>query len=77
MDTITGKRIRVWWDDSHSNDAGWYAVREAHDSKGWYTEDDSLKIWWLINVDEFSRDSRRSLVSAIEAAYPEYEVILD
>lgn len=57
--------LHCWWDDRDENE-GWYVEAEKD---GEYV-DDSMKIWFLVNVDEFAKHQGDALEKALKSAYP-------
>lgn len=55
------------WDDQIGADPGWYC--ESHDSAGLLL-DDSQKIWWPVDVDDYGRDEEIALAEALAGAFP-------
>lgn len=56
------------WDDQPGVTPGWYC--ESRDENG-RTVDDSQKIWWPIDVDQFGEDERAELAQALRDAFPD------
>lgn len=57
--------IRYEWTDS-----GWYAYQVL----GCNIVDDSMKVWWQVDMDSFTKDQEKELVSALQKAYPGHVV---
>ena len=71
---LNGKTVatlRYYWDDQPGATAGWYV--EAKDSDGEFL-DDSMKVWFPVDVDDFSRDEESDLVAALKAEFPDTTV---
>lgn len=64
--------IEYWWDTQDASNAGWYA--RAFDAAGDII-DDSSKVWWRVDMDEYAEDDLESLGEALRDAYPEAEVV--
>lgn len=59
--------LRYWWDTQDPNSKGWYV--EAKDSDGEFL-DDSMKIWFPVDVDDFDENSEAALIEALMAEFP-------
>lgn len=58
--------LRVCWDDQPGVDPGWYVeVRK----NGKYF-DDSMKVWFGIDVDDYKRSQKEDLAVALLEKYP-------
>lgn len=63
-------RIRFWWDENDPNNPGWYAVV----SEGNHVIDDSQKVWFPVDVDDYGQDEGEELAVALQAAFPDAEI---
>lgn len=59
-------KIRCRWDDSCGVEPGWYC--ETFNIHGTML-DDSQKIWFPINVDEFNKSQKTELKNALYDAF--------
>jgi hypothetical protein len=67
---LNGKTVaalRYWWDDQDPGNKGWYV--EAKDSEGEFL-DDSMKVWFPVDVEDFSEDEETKMVEALKAEFP-------
>ena len=68
---MNNKRIiRMYWDDQDRDNAGWYVM--IMDGNRDFV-DDSIKIWFPVNVNEFGPDDEAALKDALMEAYPDAE----
>ena len=63
------RQIRYWWDDNADNE-GWYAVVEYNNRP----VTDSMKVSFLVGVDMYDKGEEYLLQSALEDAYPDYDI---
>lgn len=68
----TATKIEYRWDEIDPANPGWYAV--SYDASG-EVIDDSMKIWWPVDVDEFGADQGDELGAALRKAYPGAEIV--
>lgn len=64
-------QIQYWWDDQDPQNAGWYA-REMQDGE---FRDDSMKVWFPVEVDEYDQDQSEDLAAALAEAFPDAEIV--
>lgn len=64
-----GKTITCHW-DTYGDTEGWYCIVEQ-DGDG---VDDSMKAWFPVNVDHFSKEEPEALHKALEAEFPHCEI---
>lgn len=65
--TTTITRVRCRWDNRPGAEPGWYA--ETFDGEGNFA-DDSQKVWFPVQVDEFGQDQEAELIEALSEAFP-------
>ncbi len=63
-------RVTYRWDDRPGVEAGWY----CQSFEGFRFMDDSQKVWFLIDVDDYDEDEEDELVEALQEAYPNAEI---
>lgn len=71
---LNGKTVvtlRYWWDDQDPSNEGWYV--EAKDSEGEFL-DDSMKIWFPVDVEDFSDSQEAELIAALKGEFPDATV---
>lgn len=56
------------WDDNDPTNAGWY-IEVIDDATG-DVVDDSMKVWFGVDVDSFGRHDADALRRALECEYP-------
>lgn len=67
-------RINVWWCTNDPNNTGWYG--EVRNEQG-DVIDDTMKVWFLVDVDQYGRQEGYALQEALEQAYPGYQITLE
>lgn len=65
-------RVEFWWDRQDPSNAGWYA--SARDESGDEC-DDSMKVWFPVQVDRYNREQGDELAEALQKAFPDAEII--
>ena len=65
-------KITCRWDDQPGVEPGWYC--ESYDDEG-ELRDDSQKVWFGVQVDEYTEDDRSGLIAALKEAYPNAEIV--
>jgi hypothetical protein len=65
-------RVTYRWDDQPGVDAGWYC--QSFD-EGNELMDDSQKVWFPVNVDNYGEDEEDELVEALQEAFPHAEIV--
>ena len=65
-------KVEYWWDDQDSSNAGWYA--RTRDENG-DERDDSMKVWFPVEVDEYDEDQGDELAEALQEAFPDAEIV--
>ena len=60
--------LRYWWDSQCPENTGWYV--EALDADGNFL-DDSMKIWFPVDTDDFSAAEEAELVAALKEQFPD------
>lgn len=60
--------LRVNWDDRCN--AEWYVERLKRNNGCLITVDDSVKAWFPVDVDTFTRDMKPELLAALNEAFP-------
>lgn len=69
-------RIRLYWDEQDGAEPGWYAeVQTCAEDGRWDVSDDSLKVGFPVDLDQYSRNDRSGVVSALRKAYPAAEIV--
>lgn len=68
---IQQETVQYWWDDQDPQNAGWYV--RVQDERG-QTMDDSMKVWFPIEVDEFGQGQAEDLAQALREAFPEAKI---
>lgn len=63
-------KISYHW-DMQGDTSGWYVT--ARDSSGQIV-DDSEKVWFPVEVDEFTAEQSEELTAALAAAFPGVEI---
>lgn len=63
--------LSYYWDEQFGVKPGWYV--ELRDAEG-TVEDDSMKVWFPVDVDEFTEDQETELVAALREAFPDAEI---
>lgn len=69
--TILQETVQYWWDEQDPQDAGWYA--RVMDERG-QTTDDSMKIWFPVDVNGYSEDQGEALGHALRSAFPNAKI---
>jgi len=64
-------RVTYRWDDRPGVEAGWY----CQSFEGAKFMDDSQKVWFLVDVDDYDEDEEDALVEALQEAYPSAEIV--
>lgn len=64
-------RVTLRWDDQPGVEPGWYC--QAYDADG--VRDDSVKTWFPIDVDDFSRGQKTELLAALRDAFPAADIV--
>lgn len=64
-------RVTCRWDDQPGAVPGWYC--QSYDADGFV--DDSQKVWWPVDVDDYSHDQRSELVTALQEAFPNATIV--
>ena len=64
-------RVTYKWDDRPGVEAGWY----CQSFEGGKFMDDSQKVWFPIDTDNYDEDEEDELVEALQEAYPNAEII--
>lgn len=64
--------VEYWWDNQDPSHAGWYARTRYEDG---VEGDDSMKIWFPVEVDQFGEDDGDELAEALQEAFPDAEII--
>lgn len=65
------KRINVWWCTNDPSNPGWYG--EVRNEEG-QVIDDTMKIWFPVDVDQFGRQESQKLTDALCEAFPDHEI---
>lgn len=63
--------IEFYWDTTDPANAGWYAMERSADGE---IIDDSMKVWFPVDVDEFGESDGQQLKEALIEAFPDHEV---
>lgn len=63
-------KVIAHWDDQDPQNEGWYAM--SYDADG--ERDDSMKIYFPVNVDDFGPDEADELHDALAEAFPGAEI---
>jgi len=63
-------KVQYRWDDQDRANEGWYC--ETYDDDGLI--DDSMKIWFPIDLDEYDEIDEKELVTALKEEFPGAEV---
>lgn len=63
-------RVTVRWDEQEGCEPGWYCQSWA----GKEYRDDSQKIWWPIDTDEYAETDAEDLADALQDAFPNAEI---
>ena len=69
---VSVTRVICRWDDQAGVKPGWYC--ETIDVAG--ARDDSQKVWFPVDVDEFGIDDVAELVDALQGAFPGAKIII-
>lgn len=64
--------VRYYWDDQAGAKAGWYVMTYSADGQ---ELDDSMKIWFPVDVDDFSQDEEGEMVEALKGQFPGLEIV--
>lgn len=67
-------KIEYYWDTSDPCNEGWYAM--GRDETGEIV-DDSMKVWFGVDVDDYDKDQGDELGQALREAYPDAEVVAE
>lgn len=70
-ETILQETVQYWWDAQDPQNSGWYA--RVLDERGRET-DDSMKVWFPVEVDEFGEDQADELDQALREAFPQAKI---
>lgn len=68
---IQPETVHYWWDSQDPQNAGWYV--RVQDETG-RTMDDSMKVWFPVDVEEFGEDQAEELAAALREAFPEAKI---
>lgn len=68
---IQPETVQYWWDSQDPQNTGWYV--RVQDERG-QTMDDSMKVWFPVEVEEFSEDQAEELAAALREAFPEAKI---
>lgn len=68
---MTTTRVTYRWDNRPGVEPGWYC--QSYTGNHTFC-DDSQKVWFPVNVEDFSADDRAELDAALRAAFPNAEV---
>ena len=71
--TAKGTLIRVRWDTNDPNNEGWYAEVIENGR----VTDDSMKVWFPVDLDKFGQGQARRVVSELKDEFPDAEIELD
>jgi hypothetical protein len=71
-DDDTVRTVEYWWDNQDPSNAGWYA--RTRDASGQEC-DDSMKVWFPVEVDEYDETQGDDLAEALREAFPGAQVI--
>ena len=63
--------LRVRWDETDAANTGWYCEAVGEDGE---LREDSLKLWFPVRVDDYSRDEEAALIDALRKAYPDAQI---
>lgn len=69
----SGTVVRVWWDTADPDNAGWYAVVEEDGD----VVDDSMKVWFPVDMDKYGEGDARRLERALEREFPDAEIEME
>jgi hypothetical protein len=65
-------KVTCRWDDQPGVQPGWYCETWIGDT----LVDDSQKVWFPVNVDDYGRDETAELKSALREGFPEAEIVI-
>ena len=65
--TIPTETITAHW-DTQGDTYGWYAIREREDGS---CIDDSVKVWWPVDLDDYTEDDSAAVESALRTEWPD------
>ena len=67
-------QVKAHWDAQEGAAEGWYV--QVVDENG-NVVDDSEKIGFEVDADEFTRSEEKALAEALGAAFPEHEIYVE
>lgn len=71
MSNSTETRISLGWDSQDRNNEGWHCEVQTRDEDGrWAYSDDSLKIWFPVDLDNYEVHQRAEVEAALLKAFP-------
>lgn len=62
--------LQVSWDSQDKNNEGWF-VEVLEDGE---YKDDSMKVWFPVDVDAYDQQQKSELVDALKAEWPEASI---
>lgn len=70
-------QLRVYWDTQDPQNVGWYVEVLGYNARheAWEHKDDSMKVWFPVDVDAFGKNQEAELLEALQAEFPGAEVI--
>lgn len=63
-------KIILSWDSRVRGQAGWFAEIQTKDENGWVYSDDSMKIWFPVDLDEFTESQKDEVLAALAEEFP-------
>lgn len=61
--------LKYWWDTADPRNPGWF-VEYVGSGSGEHVVEDSMKVWFPVDVDQFGKHQEEDLLYALRSAFP-------